>query len=120
MPSVAVGPAAPGSRLGTVPTFKPAYLIHGDDHGRVAERRARLRALAEGESGSAGVEVFEGEACTPEAVATAISTLTFAMGRRFVIADGVERWKEADAAPVVAALAGIDSDTTTVAFFARE
>ena len=23
-----------------MPTFKPAYLIHGDDHGRIAERRA--------------------------------------------------------------------------------
>jgi DNA polymerase-3 subunit delta len=36
-------------RLGSVavPAFKPAYLIHGDDHGRIAERRARLRALAE-------------------------------------------------------------------------
>ena len=29
-----------------VPSFKPAYLIHGDDHGRIAERRARLRAMA--------------------------------------------------------------------------
>ena len=28
-------------------SFKPAYLIHGDDHGRIAERRNRLRAIAE-------------------------------------------------------------------------
>ena len=48
-----------------MPTFKPAYLVHGDDHGRIAERRARLRALAEAESGSAGIEVLEGEAATP-------------------------------------------------------
>ena len=41
--------------------FKAAYLIHGDDHGRIAERRARLRGVAEQESGSAGVEVFENE-----------------------------------------------------------
>ena len=27
-----------------MPSFKPAYLIHGDDHGRIGERRARLRA----------------------------------------------------------------------------
>ena len=32
-----------------MPTFKAAYLIHGDDHGRIAERRARLRGLAEAE-----------------------------------------------------------------------
>ena len=26
--------------------FKSAYLIHGDDHGRIAERRARYQACA--------------------------------------------------------------------------
>ena len=103
-----------------MPAFKPAYLIHGDDHGRIAERRARLRAMAEGESGSGGVELLEGDACTPEAVAAALSAMTFAMGRRFVIADGVERWKDAAVAPVAAALAAMDPETTTVAFFGRE
>src|SRR4051812_8297444 len=44
-----------------VPAFKAAYLIHGDDHGRLAERRARLRALAEQDGGVNGAEVFEGE-----------------------------------------------------------
>ena len=39
-----------------MPSFKPAYLIHGDDHGRVGERRARLRAMAEAASGQSGVE----------------------------------------------------------------
>ena len=90
-----------------MPSFRAAYLIHGDDHGRIAERRTRLRAMAEGESGVGGVEVFEGEACTPEAVATALSSMTFAIGRRFVIADGVERWKESDVAPVAAAMEGL-------------
>ena len=45
-----------------MPSFKPAYLIHGDDHGRIGERRARLRAMAERESGASGVEVLEGDA----------------------------------------------------------
>jgi DNA polymerase-3 subunit delta len=103
-----------------VPSFKAAYLIHGDDHGRIAERRTRLRAMAEAETGTSGVEVFEGEACTPEAVTGALSAMTFALGRRFVIADGVERWKDSEAEPVVSALAGIDAETLTVAFFARE
>jgi DNA polymerase-3 subunit delta len=103
-----------------VPSFKPAYLIHGDDHGRIAERRAKLRAVAEAESGSSGVEVFEQDACTPDAVAAALSAMTFAIGRRFVIADGVERWKEADVAPVAAAMQGMDAGALTVAFFARE
>src|SRR5215218_9560108 len=99
--------------------FKPAYLIHGDDHGRLAERRARLRALAEQESGAQGIELFEGEAASAEAVAGALSAMTFAIGRRFVIVDGVERWKAADVAIVAPAIASIAPDTTVV-FFGRE
>jgi DNA polymerase III subunit delta len=91
-----------------VPTFKSAYLIHGDDHGRIGERRARLRALAERESGAQGVEVLEGDAATPDAAAAALNTMTFAIGRRFIIVDGLE-----------AALASIEPETT-IAFFARE
>jgi DNA polymerase-3 subunit delta len=102
-----------------MPTFKPAYLIHGDDHGRIAERRARLRALAEGESGVEGIEVFEGEAATPDTVANALNALTFAIGRRFIIVDGVERWTDKQLDPLIPALEQIPPDTT-VAFFARE
>ena len=100
-------------------TFKPAYLIHGDDHGRIAERRARLRTLAEAESGAQGVEVFEGEAATPEAVAAALAAMTFALGRRFIVVDGAERWKDKELDHLEAALQEMPPDTT-VAFFARE
>jgi DNA polymerase-3 subunit delta len=99
--------------------FKPAYLIHGDDHGRIAERRARLRALAEQQSGAHGVEVFEGDGATPETVAGALNAMTFAIGRRFIVADGVERWKDRELDDIVAALAAMPPDTT-IAFFARE
>jgi len=102
-----------------VATFKPAYLIHGDDHGRIAERRRRLRALAENESGAQGIEVFEGDAATPEAVANALNALTFALGRRFIVVDGVERWTDKQFEVLEAALEQIPPDTT-VAFFARE
>src|SRR5215210_474618 len=100
--------------------FKPAYLIVGDDHGRIAERRAKLRAMAEAESGAGGVEVLEGDACTAEAVIGALTTMSFALGRRFVIADGVERWNDADAEAVAAAMAGMDEETLTLALFGRE
>lgn len=103
-----------------MPAFKTAYLIHGDDHGRIAERRAKLRAMAETAAGTAGVEVYEADQCTPENIAGALSAMTFAMGRRFVIADGVERWKESEVEPVATALKGADPDSLTVAFFARE
>jgi DNA polymerase-3 subunit delta len=103
-----------------VPVFKPAYLVLGDDHGRIAERRAKLRALAEDESGVGGVEVLDGDACTAGAIVEALSTMSFAIGRRFVIADGVERWKDADAEAVAAAMAGMDGETLTLALFGRE
>ena len=102
-----------------MPTFKAAYLIHGDDHGRIAERRANLRALAEAESGANGVEPLEGDAATPEAVAGALNAMTFAIGRRFIVVDGVEGWKERELEPLTAAMAAMAPDTT-VAFFARE
>jgi DNA polymerase III subunit delta len=108
-----------GSRLALVAAFKPAYLIHGDDHGRIAERRARLRMLAEAESGVNGVELFEGETSTPDAVAAALRAMTLAVGRRFIVVDGVERWKEKDLEGVIAVLGEIPPETT-VAFFARE
>jgi len=103
-----------------VAAFKPAYLIHGDDHGRIAERRARLRALAEAQSGPGGVEVLEGEAATPSAVAQALNAMTFAVGRRFIVVDGVERWKDADVEGELAAALAQPPDETTIAFFARE
>ena len=103
-----------------MPKFRPAYLIHGDDHGRIGERRARLRAMAEAETGAGGVELIEGDSCTPDAVAASLCAMTFALGRRFVIADGVERWKEADLPPLLAAMKTIDDEALTVAFFARD
>jgi DNA polymerase-3 subunit delta len=103
-----------------VPSFKPAYLISGDDHGRIGERRAKLRELAERESGASGVEVFEGEAAAPDQVANALRAMTFAIGRRFVIVDGVERWKDSEVAELVAPAMADMGDDTTVAFFARE
>ena len=103
-----------------MPELKPAYLIHGDDHGRIAERRAALKALAECESGAAGVESFDAETAAPDVVAGALAAMTFAIGRRFLIVDGVERWKDADIQThLLAALADIAPETT-IAFFARD
>jgi len=99
--------------------LKPAYLVHGDDHARIAERRANLRGLAEHDGGS-GAEILEGDSATPEAVAFALSAMTFATGRRVIIVDGVERWKDKEVeAHLAAVMADLPPDTT-VAFFARE
>jgi DNA polymerase III subunit delta len=101
--------------------LKPAYLIHGDDHGAVAERRAGLRALAETlPDGAASVEVLEGDAATPAGVARALAALTLGFGRRVMIVEGVERWRGADVEKeLVPALQAIPPGTT-LALFARE
>src|SRR6478672_10274066 len=108
--------------------LKPAYLIYGDDHGALAERRAGLRALAEaGEGGSSSLELLEGDAATPAAVAQALATMTLAIGGaepagvgRVIIVEGVERWRQADVEQhLVPALSDMPPQTT-VALFARE
>jgi DNA polymerase-3 subunit delta len=101
------------------PSFKPAYLIHGDDHGRIAERRARLRELSESLSGAEGLELLEGDEATPDNAAAALDAMTLTLGRRFIIVDGVERWKDKELDGLVASLGAIPPDTT-ITFFARE
>jgi DNA polymerase-3 subunit delta len=108
--------------------LKPAYLIHGDDHGAIAERRAGLRALAEGERGGAGnVELLGGDTGTPAAVAQALATMTLATGGaqpgglgRVILVEGVERWRQADVAKHLAPAMAEMPPETTVALFARE
>jgi DNA polymerase-3 subunit delta len=103
-----------------VPELKPVYLIHGDDHGAIAERRSGLRALAEREGGSGGVEALEGESATPEGLAGALAAMTLMVGRRVILVEGVERWKQAEVEQaLVPALQAMPPDTT-VALFARE
>jgi DNA polymerase III subunit delta len=102
-----------------VAQLKPAYLIHGDDHGAIAERRAALRALAESDS-DGSVELLEGEAAAPARVAQALAAMTLATGRRVIIVEGVERWRPAEfERDLAGALQSMPPDTT-LALFARE
>jgi DNA polymerase III subunit delta len=103
-----------------MPELKPAYLIHGDDHGAVAERRAGLKALAEQQGDAASVEVLDGEAGAPAGVALALSAMTFAIGRRVILVDGVERWKQAEVEQHLKPAMAEMPPETTVALFARE
>jgi DNA polymerase-3 subunit delta len=104
-----------------MPVLKPAYLIHGDDHGAVAERRAGLRALAEGSEGAtASVELLEGDAGTPGGVALALAAMTLTIGRRVILVEGVERWREADVEKLLAPAMSEMPPDTTLALFARE
>lgn len=100
--------------------LKPVYLIHGDDHGAVAERRAGLRALAEGEGGTASVELLEGNSATPAGVAAALAAMTLSIGRRVIIVEGVERWRQADVESELSRVIAQMPPDTTLAMFARE
>src|ERR1700686_3153027 len=101
--------------------LKPAYLIHGDDHGAIAERRAGLRALVAAQGGSAGsVELLEGEAGTPARGAEALAAMTLTVGRRVILVEGVERWRQADVEKHLAPAMSAMAPDTTLALFARE
>ena len=99
--------------------FAASYLIHGDDHGRIGERRANLRRMAETESGEGGVELLEGAEATAEAAAAAVCAMSLSIGRRFVIVDGVEKWKADETEELERILVSMPPDTT-LALFARE
>jgi DNA polymerase-3 subunit delta len=104
-----------------VAVLKPAYLIHGDDHGAIAERRAGLRARAEREGGDpASVELLEGDAATPAGVAQALAAMTLSIGGRVIIVEGVERWREAEVERDLLPAMGEMPPETTLALFARE
>ena len=96
-----------------MPALKPAYLIHGDDHARVAERRARLRALAEQTGGPLET------AASAEEAAALLGAMTLATGWRVIVVDGAERFAAGELERLAPALAQIPPETT-VAFFALE
>jgi len=94
--------------------LKPAYLVHGDDEVKLDSWRARLRRRAGSEGQEATLEVLQGERLTPTAFADATGALTLGVGRRYVLADGVERWKEKDLGPAIEALKSLPPDTVVL------
>jgi DNA polymerase-3 subunit delta len=98
--------------------MKPLYLIAGSDEAKLDATRARFRARAEGEGGAAALEVFEpGEGKgmpDHEALLTAIPAMSLIGTRRYLLADGVERWRDKQLDPVLAALAELPPDLTLV------
>ncbi|MGH2963475.1 MAG: DNA polymerase III subunit delta [Solirubrobacterales bacterium] len=100
-----------------MPEIKPAYLIAGSDEAKIDAALARLRARAERESGPGALEVFESSGAGPPDAAAligAIPAMSLTAGRRYLLADGVERWPTGRASEVAEALGGLDSETTVV------
>jgi len=102
-----------------VPALRPAYLIAGEDHSAVRERRLRLAQLVGRSGGEIVLEIYEGPAATPKQAATALSTLPIG-GWRILVFDGAERWKGKDVVAHLAPFASRFPPQTTLACFAYE
>ena len=102
-------------------TIKSAYLIAGTDEGKIDAVLSRLRARAERDGGPGALESFgTGDGPPdPEALVAAIPSMSLMAERRYLLADGVERWTAKQAAAVSATLSDLPPDLT-VAFVARE
>jgi DNA polymerase III subunit delta len=98
--------------------MQPLYLIAGTDGAKIDATRARLRARAEREGGAVALEIFEpGEgrgAPDHEALLGAIPAMSLMDSRRYLLADGVERWRDKQLEPVLAALSELPPDLTLV------
>jgi len=102
----------------------PAYLIAGTDSAKLDAALARLRARAEAEGGPGALESFSpppGSAAAPdaEALVAAIPALSLTAARRYLLADGIERWSAKQSNPVAEALATLPPEVTVV-LVARE
>src|ERR1044072_5571141 len=98
--------------------MQPLYLIAGTDGAKIDATRARLRARAEGDGGVAALEIFEpGEgrgATDHEALLAAIPPMSLTESRRYLLADGVERWRDKQLDAVIAALGELPPDLSVV------
>jgi DNA polymerase-3 subunit delta len=94
--------------------LKPAYLVHGDDEARLDSWRRRLRRRARDEGPSTTLEVLSGDALTIEAFVEVTGALTLSVGRRYVMADGVERLKDKDLERAAEALKALPADTVVL------
>ena len=98
--------------------MRSLYLIAGTDQAKIDATRARLRSRAEREGGVSALVVFEpGEgkgAPDHEALLAAIPAMSLTESRRYLLADGVERWRERQQEAVAEALAHLPPDLTVV------
>lgn len=94
------------------------YLIAGTDQAKIDATRARLRARAEGDGGAGALEVFEPSegrgGPDHEALLAAIPAMSLTEARRYLLADGVERWRDRQLDAVAAAVVELPPDLTVV------
>jgi DNA polymerase III subunit delta len=94
------------------------YLIAGTDQAKIDATRARLRARAEGDGGAGALAVFEPSegrgGPDHEALLAAIPAMSLTETRRYLLADGVERWRDRQLDAVATALGALPPDLTVV------
>jgi DNA polymerase III subunit delta len=94
------------------------YLIAGTDTAKIEATRSRLRARAEREGGAAALEVFEPRegagAPDHEALLAAIPAMSLTESRRYLLADGVERWRDRQLDAVAETVPDLPPDLTVV------
>lgn len=94
------------------------YLIAGTDQAKIDATRSRLRARAEGDGGAGALQVFEPSegrgGPDHEALLLAIPAMSLTETRRYLLADGVERWRDKQLEAVAAALGALPPDLTVV------
>jgi DNA polymerase-3 subunit delta len=103
--------------------IKPAYLIAGSDEGKIDAALGRLRARAEREGGPGALQSFGPDSGSgppdAEALIAAVPSMSLITSRRYLLADGVERWSAKQAEGAVTALGTLPPDVTVV-LVARE
>jgi DNA polymerase-3 subunit delta len=94
------------------------YLIAGTDGAKIDASRARLRARAEAEGGAGALEVFESAegrgAPDHERLLATLPAMSLTGTRRYLLADGVERWRDRQLDAVAASIAELPPDLTLV------
>ncbi len=94
------------------------YLIAGTDQAKIDATRSRLRARAESDGGAAALEVFEPSegrgSPDHEALLGAIPAMSLTESRRYLLVDGVERWRDRQLDAVAAALTELPPELTVV------
>ena len=110
--TLTAGPARPGDRAlsGDLDSLrmadpKPAYLVQGDDEVKIdgwrrRVRRARAPRIRRRRSRCSRTR-------RPRTRSRRRVRMTLAIGRRWMLVEGVERWKEKDVKPVAEALDGL-------------
>jgi DNA polymerase III subunit delta len=98
--------------------MRALYLIAGTDGAKIDATRGRLRARAEREGGGDALEVFEagdGRGMPDhEALLAAIPAMSLMETRRYLLADGVERWRDRQLDAVAEAIASLPPELTLV------